>query len=68
MNETKRNYKRKCKTKLITFYLHEKELYEFANKINFQKFVKDCLRCEIMEEKAIENGDIVISLNEEDYL
>ena len=68
MNETKRNYRKKLKSKLITFYLHEKELYEFANAINFQQFVKTCLKCEIIDKKMIENADVVISLNEEDYL
>lgn len=68
MNKAKRNYKRKCKTRIITFYLHEQDLYEFSKSINFQAFVKACLKCEIMENKRIENGDVVISLNEEDYL
>jgi hypothetical protein len=44
MNETKRKYKRSCKTKTITFYKHEYELLAVANAINFQGFVKDALR------------------------
>lgn len=44
MNKAKRNYKRKCKTRIVTFYLHEQELYEFSKSINFQKFVKGMLQ------------------------
>ena len=44
MNATKKKYQRKCKSKVITFYLHEQDLLEFANSINFQKEVKDFLR------------------------
>lgn len=44
MNEAKRNYKKKCKTRNIDFYLHENDLYEFSKSINFQKEVKDFLR------------------------
>lgn len=47
MNEAKRKYKRKCKSKIITFYLKEGVLFEYSNKINFSKFVKDALRKEI---------------------
>lgn len=32
------------KQKVITFYDKDKEIYELANKLNFQGFVKDCLR------------------------
>lgn len=44
MNEAKRKYKRKCKTRIVTFYIHEQELYEFSKSINFQKFIKDILQ------------------------
>lgn len=68
MNKAKLKYKRQCKQKVVTFYKHEKELLDFANSINFQGFVKGCLKCEIADKKAKESGEVVISLNKEDYL
>lgn len=44
MNKAKRNYKSKCKSRIIDFYLHEQDLYNFSKEINFNKFVKDMLR------------------------
>ena len=44
MNKAKINYKRKCKSRKIDFYLHEKDLFDFSQKINFNKFVKDMLK------------------------
>ena len=44
MNKAKRNYKSKCKSRNIDFYLHEQDLYNFSKEINFNKFVKDMLR------------------------
>lgn len=44
MKQAQRNYKKKCKSKIITFYKHEKDLLDFANSINFQGEVKDWLR------------------------
>lgn len=44
MNKSKRQYQKKCKSRNIDFYLHEKGLYEFSKTINFQKFVKDMLQ------------------------
>ena len=44
MNKSKKDYKSKCKTRTITFYLHEKELYNFSKTINFQAFIKSCLK------------------------
>ena len=67
MNESKKKYARKCKQKVVTFYKCDEELLKFANRINFQAFVKLCLKCEIAEENAKKSGDTVISLNEEDY-
>lgn len=52
MTETKRKYAKKCKTREITFYLHEIPLYNFSKTINFSKFVKDNLRKE-----ALKNGN-----------
>ena len=44
MNEAKTKYNKKCKSRIITFYLHESDLYEFSKSINFQKEVKDFLK------------------------
>lgn len=44
MNKAKRNYKSKCKSRIIDFYLHEQDLYNFSKEINFNKFVKDMLK------------------------
>lgn len=67
MTETKRRYKKQCKTKYVTFYKHEKDLLKYADSINFQAFVKACLKCELMEKRRKETNDVVISLNIEDY-
>lgn len=58
MNKAKRNYERKCKSRNITFYLHEQELYNFSKTINFQAFVKLCLKCEMKKiiERTNKNG------------
>ena len=55
MNKSKKDYKSKCKTRTITFYLHEKELYNFSKTINFQAFIKSCLKHEL-KERIIKNG------------
>jgi hypothetical protein len=68
MNKAKLKYKKQCKQKVITFYKHEKDLLDFANSINFQGFVKQCLKCELDYKKAKENGEVVVSLNAEDYI
>lgn len=44
MEEIKRVYKHKCKSKLITFYNKDKALLDYANTINFQAFVKNALK------------------------
>ena len=51
MNKAKRNYKNKCKSRIIDFYLHEQDLYNFSKTINFNKFVKNALK-EALERKA----------------
>ena len=43
MKESKRKYQKKLKSKLITFYLHEERLYQYAKTINFSRFVKEAL-------------------------
>ena len=64
MKEALKKYKKQCKVKTITFYKHEADLLKFANSINFQKFVKECLKCEIIDRK----GEYAIPLDEEDYI
>lgn len=49
IKRAKRNYAKKCKTREITFYLHEIPLYNFSKTINFSKLVKDTLRKEFMK-------------------
>lgn len=44
MTEAQKKYKKEVKSKIITFYKHEKDLLDFANSINFQGEVKDWLR------------------------
>jgi len=46
MRKSKARYQKKCKIKTVTFYTNkeDQELYEFANAINFQHFVKLWLR------------------------
>ena len=44
MNESKKKYARKCKQKVVTFYMCDDELLAFASSINFQLFVKDFLK------------------------
>lgn len=53
MNKAKKTYAKKCKSKIVTFYLKDKEIYEYANSINFQEYVKTCLRVQLAFEKAI---------------
>ena len=55
MNKAKKDYNSKCKTRTITFYLYEKELYNFSKTINFQAFIKLCLKREL-KERIIKNG------------
>jgi dsRNA-specific ribonuclease len=44
MKESKRKYQKKLKSKLVTFYLHEESLYQYAKSINFSRFVKEALK------------------------
>ncbi len=53
MNKAKKTYAKKCKSKIVTFYIKDKEIYEYANSINFQEYVKTCLRVQLAFEKAI---------------
>lgn len=49
MTEAQKKYKKEVKSKIITFYKHEKDLLDFANSINFQKYVKSCLKVSILK-------------------
>lgn len=44
MKQAKANYKKKCKSRKVDFYLHEQALYNFSKAINFSKFVKNALK------------------------
>ena len=44
MKESKKKYQKKLKSKIVTFYLHEEEMYRFAKTINFNHFVKTALK------------------------
>lgn len=50
MKQYIKNYKKKLKTKLVVFYLHEGDLYNYASKINFNGFVKAKLKEEMKKE------------------
>lgn len=68
MNETKKNYKKKVKQKIITFYKHDAELLAFANSINFQKTVKDYLKQFETIKKDLEVLEILKENNLLEYL
>ena len=44
MKESKKRYQKKLKSKIVTFYLHEEEIYRFSKTINFNQFVKKALK------------------------
>ena len=44
MNESTKKYAKKCKQKVVTFYMKDEELLKFASSLNFQFFVKDFLK------------------------
>lgn len=56
MNKAKKTYAKKCKSKIVTFYLKDKELYDYAKTINFQDFVKTWLRIELGVTKVLEKA------------
>lgn len=59
MNKAKQNYRKKTKRKYVDFYLMDKELYELACKINFQRFVKAWLKAELDSRKEGQSNGIV---------
>lgn len=52
MKESKKKYQKKLKSKLVTFYLHEDGLYQYAKTINFSQFVKQALKEAMKEGKS----------------
>lgn len=56
MNESKKKYARKCKQKVVTFYKCDEELLKFASSINFQAYVKNCLRYSILKNKLMKRN------------
>lgn len=61
MRKSKAEYQKKCKIKTVTFYTNkeDQELYEFANTINFQKFVKKQLQEHKEFLKAVDHGEFI---------
>ena len=55
-NEAKKKYAKKCKQKVVTFYKCDEELLKFASSINFQRYVKACLRFTIMKNKLLKRN------------
>ena len=54
MKQALKNYRKKLKTKTITFYLHEMELYEYTKGMNFQAFVKSLIKERMIKEQMEE--------------
>ena len=55
MNKYKTKYNKKCTTKTVTFYIKDMAILNFANSINFQKFVKEALLKEMKGEQYANN-------------
>lgn len=64
MNKSKKDYEKKIKRKVVKFYIHEKELYEYANSINFQKLCKDNLRLQYEIHTQIEHDRRIRTIKE----
>ena len=59
--KTRKKYQDKLHMKTVTFYLCDSDLFNFANTINFQKFVKTKLAEEMNAKKILEGetyGDL----------
>lgn len=50
MNESKKKYKSKIKSRKVDFYLCDNEIYYLSKIINFNKFVKSKLK-ELLHER-----------------
>ena len=59
MNKAKRKYKSKCKKREVDFYIKDIDLYETSKIINFQEFVKNCLRNKTQIDKMFNENDTV---------
>lgn len=57
MINAKKKYAKTCKQKIVTFYKCDNELLAFASKINFQKFVKQCLRIALLKNTIFERKE-----------
>ena len=44
MKEAAKRYKKKIKIREVDFYPHDEEIYNKSKQINFQAFVKTCLK------------------------
>lgn len=44
MKKSMKDYKRKIKTREVAFYLSDESIYKKSKEINFQAFVKTCLK------------------------
>lgn len=44
MNKSKTNYKKKCHSRKVDFYIYEADLYAFSKTINFNAFIKAMLK------------------------
>lgn len=67
MNKSKKIYEKKIKRKVVKFYIHEKQLYEFANTINFQKLCKDALRNAYRQARAEAHAKLLKEIEDEDF-
>lgn len=56
MNETKKRYAKKCKVKTITFYKNDADILAYANSINFQAYVKQCLKITMLKQRTFKKG------------
>lgn len=52
-NEAKKKYASKCKQKVVTFYKCDADLLAFASQINFQAFVKQCLKVAMLKKDLL---------------
>ena len=55
MNKAKKKYASNCKQKVITFYKCDADLLAFASTINFQAFVKNCLKVAMLKKDVFKN-------------
>lgn len=56
MNKAKKKYASKCKQKVITFYKCDADILAYANSINFQAYVKQCLKISMLKQTMVKKG------------